>query len=1773
VKGNGRAGGIAIRGAAQHNLAGLDLVIGFDSLTVISGVSGSGKSSLAFDTLYAEGQRRYVETFSPYVRQFLERLPRPEVEAIERIPAALAIQPSRGVKGSRSTVGTLTAINDYLKLVFARAGEAWCPTCGTPVRTATAADAAASLEGVAGAALVVAPVPLGGFDAPAVIVNALRAQGFTRFLRGGEVTSVEDLAPSDLRGECLRVIVDRLAGGESRARRIESIEAAFAIGRGKVELAGGGAVRVFAKGGVCAGCGYVVPAPTPGLFSFNSPLGACPACRGFGRVMAIDPIRVVPDPELTLGGGAVKPFATARGRAWRRRMLEFCKARGIPIDVPYRELTEEARGLIMEGGRGFGGVRGFFERLEGKKYKMHVRVFIARFRGYDTCPSCRGARMRPEALAWRVRGLTLPEIWDLPVERAAPVFAEAARGGDVALSLLCREIASRLEYLRDVGLGYLTLSRQSRTLSGGELERVNLTTALGSGLVGALFVLDEPSIGLHPRDGERLLGILRRIRDQGNTVVVVEHDPLLLANADRLIDLGPGAGHRGGRVVADGTPAQVARAPGSRTGAFMRGEEKIAVPRRRALAGRASIRIAGARCHNLKNLTCGFPLGTFICVTGPSGSGKSTLLVDVLWRAAMARAGTPEGEPGACDRIEGLEHVGETALVDQSPPARTTRANPASYIGFFDGIRKTFAAVPQARSAGFTAGHFSFNSPSGQCPVCKGEGSERIEMQFLPDVYIPCDECGGKRYRPEVLQVRHRGHTIADVLDLTCAEARELFAPEASVARALGVMEELGLGYLRIGQPLATLSGGELQRVKLLAHIVNSGRARCFFILDEPSKGLHLADVAALLALIDRLVAAGHTVCVIEHNMEIAKCADWCIDLGPGGGREGGELIAAGTPEQIAACPRSATAPFMAAALSGAALRPAPVRARVRPRPRRKGIVIRGAREHNLKNIDIEIPEGKLVVVTGLSGAGKSTLVYDVIFAEGQRRYLDCLSPYARQFAENLARPDIDHIEGIPPTVAIEQRTSAGAARSTVGTVTEIYPFLRLLYARVGVQYCPRCGVPVEARGEEAIAAEVARRAARGGELLIPQVRSRRGFHGEVLLRGLQEGFEWARIDGRIVALEPEMRLSRYVPHDIDLVAFRFGKAPRDLRQRTARALELGGGTVIFLGADGVETVLSRERACPECRRGFEAPEPRNFSFLSRRGMCPACEGEGEKDGAPCAECGGSRLASPWREVRVGAARIGDLAGMEVEKLGAALGALEVPPRKAGVAAPILKETAERLGFLVEVGLGYLTLNRAVATLSTGEARRIRLAAQLGSNLHGVCYLLDEPTIGLHARDNERLLGALVRLRDRGNSVIVVEHDEATIRAADHLIELGPGPGRGGGEIVAAGTAADLAAEARSATGRCLARGRSALTGRPAPEGADAVVVKGARANNLRGVTAAFPLGTLVCVTGVSGAGKSSLVNEALLGGLRAPGRKGAQAPCEAIEGAERLNRMLEVDQSPIGRTPRSAPATYVGFWSAVRAAFARLPEARLRGFTERHFSFNTPQGACERCGGQGRIKVEMSFLPDVFVECESCRGLRFRPEVLMVALGGKSIGDVLKLSVREAAEFFRSYPLIARPLMFLEDIGLGYLALGQSSTTLSGGEAQRIKLARELVDEGRGRTLYVLDEPTTGLHMEDVARLIEILRRLRDRGNIVCVIEHNMEILAAADHVIDLGPEGGAAGGRILYQGPVGGLLAHEARSHTARYLRRHLEGPRGATRGRGSPGGTRPATGPRPA
>ena len=1094
----------------------------------------------------------------------------------------------------------------------------------------------------------------------------------------------------------------------------------------------------------------------------------------------------------------------------------------------------------------------------------------------------------------------------------------------------------------------------------------------------------------------------------------------------------------------------------------------------------------------------------------------------------------------------------------------------------FGAVRERFGATEAAQRLGLRASAFSFNSPIGRCELCQGAGAEKVEMQFLSDVYIPCAQCGGRRYRDEVLQVRYHGKSIADVLDMTVTEALSFFEGDARITSGLDVLRQVGLGYIRLGQPASTLSGGELQRLKLAAHLPR-GELNCvpgtLFLFDEPTTGLHADDVRVLVEVLQRLVDAGHSVVVIEHNLDVIKCADHVIDLGPEGGEEGGRIVCEGTPEAVGRCAGSHTGRHLRVALKQAPRkRSEPRRRPARARGVRDGAIrITSARQHNLKSINVAIPREKLVAVTGVSGSGKSTLAFDILFAEGQRRYLDSVSAYARQYISQLPRPEVDLVSGIPPAVAVEQRISRGGRKSTVATLTEIYHFLRLLFARLGTQQCPDCAVRIQPQSPTQILNRLlADHRGADTTFLAPLIQSRKGYHTDVFEWAAKKGFSLLRVDGRLRRVSPIPRLDRYREHNIEAVVGEL-LLTRAARQRAralvVRALEVGDGVLIASSEERGDVIYSTQRACPECGRSFPEPDPRMFSFNSPHGACARCGGLGvlRRDEAhdahsrTCPACNGLRLRPESLSFSVSGRVIAQFTALTVEQLEAALSKLRCPARKRDVARPLVAEIRSRLQFLMRLGLSYLTLDRSGDTLAGGEAQRIRLAAQLGSTLRGVCYVVDEPTIGLHPRDGRLLVNTLRKLRDQGNTVVVVEHDEHTIRSADHVIDLGPGAGVNGGRVVATGTPTQLQRRRRSVTGRCLKQPLR-HPWRESRRGVGAngwLRIVGASEHNLRNITVGIPLGALTCVTGVSGSGKSTLVTDVLHRGLRS---RLSRADVRAgrhrdMRGFEALGRTLQVDQSPIGRTPRSTVATYVKVMDELRQVFALTPEARVRGYGPSRFSFNVRRGRCSNCAGQGRLKVEMNFLPDVYVTCDECQGQRYNAETLAVTYKGKNIAGVLAMTVEEAAEFFGAIPRLQTRLQMLRDIGLGYLTLGQTSPTLSGGEAQRIKLVAELAKAGAQRTLYVLEEPTTGLHTADVANLLQVLHRLVDRGDTVVVVEHNLDVIAEADHIIDLGPEGGSGGGRVVAVGSPEEVAASKTGSHTARFLAQVLRRRRGPT------------------
>ena len=1922
---------IRIVGARQNNLKNLDLTIATGELVVVTGVSGSGKSSLAFDTLYAEGQRRYVETFSPYARQFLDRMDKPQVDRIEGILPAIAIDQTNPVRSSRSTVGTMTELNDHLKLLFARGAKLYCRGCGKLVRRDTPESVYHSLAERAAQAgdprlVVTFPIAVPANFTEDEVRGFLEQQGYTRVhaeetavpraavpakgAKKAKATKTAKAATEERR--ILHVIQDRFRfAGTERERIMEALDTALRMGAGHIAVyvmdADGGNAHIWKYSDRlhCADCDIEYTDPLPSSFSFNSPLGACEACRGFGRVIGIDFGLVIPDEKKTLLEGAIKPWTTPSYKECQDDLQKYAPRAGVPLGVPWKDMSDEHKRWVLygtldwKGGNDawkhqWYGVQRFFDWLETKAYKMHVRVLLSKYRSYTPCPACNGARLKPDALLWRLGnkdeadavlppedgrykrfmpvgttwsreqlngldGLSLHDVMLLPIERVRKFFDTLSFSGalDAATDLLMTEVRARLKFLCDVGLGYLTLDRQSRTLSGGEVQRINLTTALGTSLVNTLFVLDEPSIGLHPRDMHRVVEVMHRLRNAGNTLVVVEHDPQVMVAADRIIDIGPGPGERGGRIVFDGTPDQLRAAP-SLTGDYLGGRLRVEAPRPMPVAANTPrLLLEGVNAHNLKNVSVELPLGRLVCVTGVSGSGKSTLVQDVLYPALLKQKGKPSEAPGAFDRLLGAEQIADVVMVDQTPIGKTARSNPASYVGAFDAIRKLFAQAPLARERAYTAGTFSFNGGDGRCPTCGGTGFEHVEMQFLSDVYLRCPDCDGKRFRPEVLEVRveHLGKSasIDEVLEMTVSEALDFFKGLRDVQTGLAPLADVGLEYVRLGQPVPTLSGGEAQRLKLAGHLAEAARSGIstakvakkgsLFLFDEPTTGLHFDDVARLMRAFRKLLAAGHTLLVIEHNLDVIRAADWLIDLGPEGGDAGGLVLGTGTPQDLMDNPKSHTgaalrdyevsilpvdavaggkadvivssdADAQEAEQAGLTARIAepqaeygagvgtPLQSLVRER--RQGsmaIEIRNAREHNLKNISVEIPHDKFTVITGVSGSGKSTLAFDILFNEGQRRYLESLNAYARAIVQPAGKPDVDAIFGIPPTVAIEQRTSRGGRKSTVATMTEIHHFLRLLYVKLGTQYCPDCNVAVEPQNTDQIVARLLRE--HKGEhigLLAPLVTARKGYYTDLAKWAGSKGHSHLRVDGEFIPVAPWPRLDRYKEHTIELPVADVVVDPAneaDLRAAVKSALENGQGvmSVVWpvnklheaLNSELQQQHFSVKRACPSCGTSFPEPDPRLFSYNSKHGWCTGCYGTGlqlqgfdeeqtgeetawnawyEGEAKTCTQCDGQRLNRVARAVRWRDKSIAELASLPVSDAHTFFTGLVARGREGEIARDILAEIRGRLNFMQEVGLNYLALDRAAPTLSGGEAQRIRLAAQLGSNLQGVCYVLDEPTIGLHPRDNRILLDALARLEGNGNTLVVVEHDDDTIRRASHVIDIGPGAGIRGGRVVAQGTVQDVIDAPESVTGRYLKTPLAhPLQGRrPVEADTPMIEIRGARLHNLRSVDARIPVGRLSVVTGVSGSGKSTLAREVLLDNLTqavSQGKAPGWAGCESITGWEAIDRVLEVDQTPIGKTPRSCPATYVGFWDDVRKQFADTREARMRGWTAARFSFNTGDGRCPICEGQGMRTIEMNFLPDVKVPCDACNGARFNNDTLSVQMRGKNAGELLSMEVDDAIGYFAAHPKIHRPLQLMQDVGLGYLTLGQPSPTLSGGEAQRIKLVTELskarltdglIKTGRAsripHTLYVLDEPTVGLSMADVEKLIHVLHRLVEAGNTVVVIEHNLDVIAEADWLLDLGPEGGTGGGQLVGEGSPEHVMTLADHSHTGRVLTEFL-------------------------
>lgn len=1944
---------IIITGAREHNLQNVSVQLPRNQLIVMTGVSGSGKSSLAFDTLYAEGQRRYVESLSSYARQFLGQMPKPEVDSISGLAPSISIQQKMSGRNPRSTVGTITEIYDYLRVLFARVGQGVCENCGEPISSQSSERIIDSISLLPDKTRfsVLAPLIQQQKGEYKDLFEDLLKQGFLRARVDGQLVQLSDQLQLDRQmRHTIEVVIDRLVAGKtSRSRLAESVELALKLSNGTLivaeevssqhpnkEDADAFQDKIYSSRYACADCGISYEPPTPQLFSFNSPLGMCTECNGLGMRYDFPLDAIITKDHLSIQKGAFELMGPMRKVGKWRRHIYAGVARSIEKDAnlaedsflktPWNELPEAAQNQFLYGTgdrnityswRHSGGVwkhggtwDGYIEELlesYRKSSNPMLRKYLEKYMDFVHCSSCNGARLNSQARHVRIAShsfssngnrkaieKTLPEVCAFSIEEAATFFEslDLDETGSLIAEEVLKEIRGRLGFLLRCGLNYLTIDRTAPTLSGGESQRIRLAGQIGCGLVGVVYILDEPSIGLHPRDNTMLLESLCDLRDQGNTVIVVEHDEETMRAADHIVDFGPGPGIRGGHIVAEGSYQNVLKAKKSVTAQFLSGKEKIEIPEtRRQLIKKESISIKGAKHHNLKNINAIIPTKGFICVTGVSGSGKSSLVNDILWPVLNQKINRGKGSPGEHQKVTGLEFIDKAIDIDQSPIGRTPRSNPATYVKVFDQIRNLYAKLPDSRMRGYKSGRFSFNVSGGRCEACEGHGANKLEMDFLADVWVPCPVCEGRRFHHETLEIRYKGANIAEVLDMDIQQAIEHFQNVPKILKLLESLHAVGLDYLKLGQPSPTLSGGEAQRVKLARELGKRSTGSTFYLLDEPTTGLHFADVKLLLDVLHHLVDAGNTVLVVEHHLDVIKTADWVIDLGPEGGEGGGTILVEGTPEEVAACPYSYTG---LALKEQTELVPAKV-----PKQKKKTkslklnnphlrwqsatkkrngkskadssrITIRGAGQHNLQKLDVQIPRNQMNVFCGPSGSGKSSLAMDTLYAEGQRRYVESLSAYARQFLGQMPKPKFEHIHGLSPAIAIEQKTTGHSPRSTVGTVTEIYDYLRVLYARLGTMYCPDCDVPVETQTTDEVIQRILAMETGTKLLILAPVEINVGQAYDTLWEKLRtQGFLRVRIDGNTYRLEDVPDIDRRRRHEVEVVIDRITVAAKS-RSRIAdsveSALAFGEGLMYACYCDDqipenewdFET-FSLYYFCEQCGQSFEELTPHNYSFNSPLGWCEYCEGLGTelgtnlaelipdpnrslKDAAvsawpdprsnpqfkkmlaaiakqfripldvpfnqlsvkqqrlvlygdeerwisldrsgkiqfqykglypaieeasrlsfayrsrlhemtgevPCSVCNGSKLRTDAAAVRFQGKTINQFCELPLKDALAFIKKAKLDKREKQIAGDLIKEATSRLQFLVDVGLDYLTLGRPLPTLSGGESQRIRLAGQVGRSLTGILYVLDEPTIGLHPRDNTRLINTLKKLRDIGNTIVMVEHDREVLEASDRLYDFGPGAGRFGGTIVGEGSPKQLQRRKKSLTGQYLSdqltitlpnerrviyqkQGKQELAVSPTGHWLE---LKGARQNNLQSVDLSIPLGAFICITGVSGSGKSSLIEETLARAVtkKLHRSKEAPGPHDELLGLDQINKAIIVDQKPLGNTPASNPATYTGVFDQIRELFSRLPDSKVRGYQPGRFSFNRSGGRCDDCDGNGQRCIEMHFLPDVWVTCETCNGKRYNQETLAVQYKGKSIADVLEMSIGEVADLFKNIPAIRRTMETLCAIGLDYLTLGQSAPTLSGGESQRVKLAAELARPNTGKTLYLLDEPTTGLHFDDIAKLLKVLNSLVELGNTVIVIEHNLDVIKTADWLVDIGPEAGSAGGQIIAAGTPEKLVAH---------------------------------------
>lgn len=1884
-----------------HNLKSVDLTLNTNEFVVFTGVSGSGKSSLAFDTLYIEGQRRYVESLSTFARRQLGELAKPDLESASGISPTISIEQKTAGRNPRSTVGTITEIYDYLRVLYARVGIPHCPISGEPVLPQSRERIIKTVQTMpfGKKIAILSPYARAKKAEFKEDFQELLRKGYMRAKVDGKIISLNDEIFLDgTVAHDVDIVIDRLttqSGNESRIA--ESLTSALSLGNGVCSVLDLDTEEeiLYSMHAYSAGSGISYFSLEPHDFSFNSPSGMCPSCNGMGKINEFD-LSLIIDPEKSIAEDCCavgSSYATVKYGNIADNLAEIYH---FNVNTPWKKLTKEAQQVFLYGTKkkwtrmhfynaSTGATWSDHVQWRGMLHEAHTRFAEAKSDSYkqkmkklmteQTCPECHGERLKAYPAATQLGGQRISQITALTVKECADFFEQLnLTASELKISEeLLKEIRQRLKFLLEVGLHYLTLDRTAPTLSGGEAQRVRLASQIGCGLVGITYVLDEPSIGLHPRDNEKLIHTLKHLRDMGNTVVVVEHDEETIWEADRIVDFGPGAGSRGGEILVNGSLSDLLECKRSLTSDYLSGRKIIPIPKKRLKPTSRSIEIEGAVHHNLKNVNVKFPLGLFLAITGVSGSGKSSLISEILYPALAQHLHHYEGPVGAYKDIKGIEHVDKVIAIDQSPIGRNPRSNSATYIKLFDEIRDLFSQLPESQARGYKPGRFSFNVKEGSCPECEGMGMIKIDMDFMEDAWVDCPLCKTKRFDNETLSVFYKGKNIHDILEMEVIEALEFFQAIPSIRNKLETLQKVGMEYIKLGQSSTTLSGGEAQRIKLAKELARPSTGNTLYIFDEPTTGLHFHDIKLLLEVLHELVDRGNTVLVIEHNMDVIKTADWIIDLGPEGGNGGGQIVAAGTPEKIAKLDTPTGKAVKKALFHDFAnnIEKALVRSSQEKKENAKRkkssideIVIRNAQQNNLKHLNLEIPRNKITVCTGPSGSGKSSLAFETVYAEGQRRYIESLSPYARQFVKQMPKPIIGHIEGLSPAIAIEQKSHAGNPRSTVGTMTETYDYLRILYARIGIPHCPETNEPIKAISKEYVAEKVlAYPIGEKIQILAPiEIRKNDQFE-EILNRLRRQGFLRIRLNNQFFDLDNDASMEHFDRkrvNELFLVVDRLKINP-SVAHRLAEAIEnaaaLGDNKLVIMREDQ-DVFFNLSFSVESTGKSYPAITPHTFAFNNAEGMCPDCLGLGYQYGANltrqgsileysltnlirnlwqnkyspealsllkiflqaekidlkmplikipaeklhlimngspidkwyeapqgfkfqwiginaamakagkaalpeiretitplldeqiCTSCNGARINPLARHVTIDKISINQLCCISTQEALEFLEKIQIDSKEGKMLEEVKAQLISRLKFMCEVGLHYLSLDRRAPTLSGGEAQRIRLSRQLGSGLTGVLYVLDEPTIGLHPRDSERLNKALFQLKDLGNTLLMVEHDPLTITKADYLIDFGPLSGQQGGYIAAKGTLKQVMRNPKSLTGAYLS-GKISVS-KPSKRRSlnhGFLKVKNANAHNLKNISIGIPLKALTVLTGVSGSGKSTLIDEVINPAVK-QGLLNADCvllPFAEVSGIDHFDKMIVIDQNPLGQTSRSDVGTYTDALTRIREFFASLPLAKVKGLQPKNFSYNHRKGMCTACWGLGYKKVEMHFLPAVKVVCEDCNGMRLNPVSLTISYAGKNLGQWLDSTIDEARIAFANHPRIVRILDTLIAVGLGYLKLGQEIATLSGGEAQRIKLSFELAKRSTGRTLYLLDEPTTGLHSDDIEKLLKVLHRLVDKGNTMVIIEHNLDIIKNADFLIDLGPDAGEKGGELICSGTPEEVAQHST-SWTAKYLKEAL-------------------------